>query len=945
MNKQKIEKDLEFCKTIKDFIIRYEYYYKGLDADKKIEVLEIIAQKNRLAALLIIDTNEEDKATNIISKVFVKSLLEDTFVYGDIEQSTTNMQCALVVLKHLDRKTLQDVANVLFSQKKYFSENVNTSNDLRGMSLHYANIMSNAISSMPYSYKWEESYYKIITAITKALKKDYNFTNRLEANLRDKKFTSINKNMYFYFCSLCSIGSFDGAKFFLERIWDESSKLFGLEDDKFIKLFCSYASPRIVSFCLEYITIHNIEYSETEWIKDVLKYNKDSETLKWINVHRSITDLYHHIVEDKKESYFEILKDASDIEMFDLEKCTYMTKMISRLAQIFNSIILENGDVSAFLDNLGDLNLFDYQYIQYTSAYRNYDGVIDYTDFQALEKKLFAMTDPNMILRIYMNTHLRFHIDLRDVIEFIDALLQSEYDYTETVHPNLFNDIFNKYPIIGYISKIDDIQSGRNKIYLLPKYLYTKWTYIYACGVSEKNNNIPCLETQEAFNKVIRNDELWYKHNKKWSELLSEYDECTFLISKFIRKDSLILASNIKKENYEKEQRERENLPNLVLAWLDEIKANKKAIEWDRENRIYGIRNIENNKSRERVALSILETIVELVDDEIEIRKLLQIFQKYPMEELNEFRYIRTQKWCDFKLTNFFLGLNKIQLLADTLFNSENLSSGTKLDVFLNTCIKKFYELEKVCQFIGDEIFSDNIIIPLAYKGRKNNICLFSTNGKYSKKNVLFSKYNFQYETSDEFKTDWVYFVNLESFDESNRCFWIKRVFSADQFRKSDGMVWNEFIRCLFDLKKDLSFDNKESLKTKIKELSIDITSTERIKQFTLELYRTFRHYGYNVIQCDAILDVLDNSNPFIAQDNIFDSFQEEFTESYSDAYEQFLSDIKINDRDLLMICNVFYLSFLRIIIPSEKFISDMVELGKRKEGIETYCRLKEIDF
>lgn len=939
MNTKAIEKEFEKCEKIDDYFIRYEYFCMRPSIEEKIEVLETIAKKNLLAALLIVDMYERDAAPEIISKVLVKDILElDHSFCGDEEQATTDMQCVLVALKYLEGEQLKEVVNAVFSREEGFHENKNMSYDYSGMTTHYAVTMSNAISNMPHTYNWEEAYSKIVLAVLKVRREDPNFTNRLEANSKNKKFAKTYNWMFEYFLALCNIGAYDGAKFFLDRIWDQGSRLFGLEDDEFIKLFCSFASPKIVSFCYEYMSVHNAEYTEDEWFNDVMKYNSDPETIKWVKVDRFIFKLYQYIVEDGQD-HDGLLHEANDIVMFDLKKCAYAPRMISRLAQIFNTFILENRDVCAFIDRLGALNLYDYRYIQYVDTYKEYPGVYNYTDFEALEGKLFQLKDPDQVLKIYMNTHLRFRIDLRDIIEYIDRLVPSENDKDQF---SPFKDLFRKYPIDGYISNISYLQAARNKIFLMPRYLYTKWTYGYAREVYKNNNNIPSLDTQEAFNKVIRNDQSWYDHNKEWSELLSTYDECTFLIARYKRVNSLILASDITKEDYEKEKKEREKLPELVLAWLEDIKRGKKVADWNQRNRIYGIRNVENMQSRVKVALAILETIEALAEDEKEIKKLLRLFQRYPMEEINEFRYIATQKWYVFNMPDFIENVKKIQKLANTLFENESLSPGIKKEIYLNTCIKKFYELEKVCRYIGNEIFAGDskCIMPLTYIGKKNNQCVFTIENRPNK-NVVYTRYDILYEGIEELKEKWIYFANLKQFDKENRCFWINQLFLSEKdVKKLDDMLWKRYLTCIFDLKKSLSSKNKEDVRQNLEELSVDITLSERIKQFAAELDHAFYHYGYNVFQCDAILEVLNDSNPFYVQSNSFEDFRELFMKAYGGSYERFLQDIEANNRAIPMICNVYFLSYLRIFTPWDKFISDMERIGYRRIEIENYCRI-----
>lgn len=939
MNIQEINNDFKKGKNIDEYSMQYELFYMRPSIEEKIEVLKEISKVNLLAALISADKCEKDIAPEIIPKVFLKDILEldNSFLAGE-EQATANMQCVLIVLKYLEEEKLIEVVNAVFSREEGFHENKNMFYDYSDMTIHYAVTMSNAINNMPYTYNWEEAYSKIVLAVSKARREDPNFANRLEARLREKRFVETHNWMFEYFLALYNIGAYDGAKFFLDKIWNPSSRLFGLEDDEFIKRFCSFTSPKLVSFCYEYMSVHNTEYTEDEWFKDVLKYNADPETIKWVKVDRFFYKLYQQIVENGQE-YDELINDAKDIVMFDLKKCTYAPKMMSRLAQIFNKFILENRDVCAFIDRLGVLNLYDYRYIQDMDTYKEYKRVRDNTDFAALEKKLFQLKDPEKVLKIFMNTHLRFEIDLRDVIEYIDQLVPSKNDNDQSAP---FKEIFQKYPIDGTISAISYVQTARDKIFLKPRYLYTKWDYTYSCGVFRKNHYKPNLETQEAYNKVIRNDQNWYDHNKEWSELLSVYDECTFYISKYIRVDSLILASDITKKDYEKEKKEREHLPNIVIGWLEEIKRDKKLVDWNERYRIYGIRNVKDMQSRERVALAILETIIELSEDENEIKKLLRLFRRYPMEEINEFRYIATQKWHDFYMTDFIDMIKKIQKLADTILKSESLSPGIKLEIYFNTCIKKFYELEKVCRYIGNEVFAGDArcIMPLTYIGRKDNQKLFAIENKPNK-NVIYTRYDILYEGPEELKKNWIYFANLKQFDKEKQCFRINQLFLSEKdVKKLDDMLWQKYLICIVDLKNSLSAENKEEVRQNLEEITVDITSSERIKQFSGELDGAFHHYGFDVQNCDAILGVLNDTNPFVIQSNSFEDYQDYFMKFYSESYETFLQDIENHKRAISAICNVYFLSYLRIITPWDQFISDMERIGYRRVEIENCSRI-----
>lgn len=924
MERQEIIRSFEKCNKVDHFIMRYKFKYsKKENLDERKQVIKCIQEINPLAAIGVIDEYEKESAKELIEELFSEKLSEYVgyVQYQKYEEHARKIvvsyfRVILIILKYLKESREETIKKIIHT-----TECVNEI----AMAKYFAKVLADAIDSdeMPKNYDWESSYVQIITCFIKELNNTSIFTDCLENYLKEKKFrTSRIRNdvMLEYFYKLIEIKSYNGLKYFVERLWDRNKALFGKTDGEIIEMFCKVPAIRLITFCKEYIESRDETYTEKKWYEDVKRYNQDDEILKWMGVYQYIYELWQLVEVGKINEMYKKLEEAKQIRVFDIKKCNYMTKMVGRLSQIIDMLFDMDENVGRFLDELGDINLFAYKYIYYTGYYKKYTGISNICGYELIKKKLFKVSEPEQLLNIYMNTHLKFKIDLRDIVECLADKSSGE---------TTIKKLFVPYPIEGCVSKISTKDAARNKIYLRPKHIFTEWTYSNACEIDKKNKGIQCSETQRAYANIIRNEEEWYWKNKAKAELLKEKDVCYFNIARY--EAGFILADNIEKESYEFEEKAREQFLHIVLEWLEQISRERKVIEWDKTQKIYSVAHAQNTELKEKIAIKILEVIRDLKESPRELIKFVDLLTTQTFEEINEFRYIKEQKAMLFYFPNFQNSKKTIITFAKEIFEDSNITSKYKFKIYQNTCIKKCFSLEEACRYIAKEIFNPDedecFVFPLAYDGEKRGYHRF-IHGK--NKNVIFSKYDFFYDGPEQFQRGMIYYVCLKNVDWENQRFYINRVYLDTK----ELNAWKRFLRILYDMKHQVS---EQQVRSRLKQLSIDFSNEKRVSQFAYQLDRLFNNYRYDIERCNKVLEILEEKNVFAIKSVFSETLRKEFADSYKMAYDAFINDAKKNERGISIVYNVYCRSYFKLVVQEETFVNDLRNNGISELEIQNY--------
>ena len=776
------------CPTINNKITYYGMMRKKIGMEELER--DFFTHVDDLITIMLLDKYDWENASKELIECFFSKV--DLYCDGIIEQSENldeYMVCIWILLKHMDEDQKKEVITKCFSKEFYYSERNGETKNFSDVSGYYARLIIKTINTLleyDTEYKWEDSYFSIIGEILKIRKGNQSFALKFEKTLQDIKFTNYDIGMLTYFDLLIKDGNYDAAKIFLERIEDCSNCLFLMDDEQIKDKLCQIPSVKIVFYCKKYIEKKDSTYTDEQWLADVYRHNSDLEVKKWCKTYVQIGNLYEYIVEknakEEDTDYVDFLNET-EVDLFDLKTNSYMTNMLVHLVSIFNYVIENKWDVCKFLKVLGKLNLFDYSHISTVGHYKDYDRIKEITDFENLKNSLFLFTSAEDILNVYMNTHLKFGIEFREVVEKVAKINRKDV-----------RNVFSKYSINGIVEFINMKESTRDKIFLKPKYLYTEYTNKFAI---EKRKQEGFQNTQVYFDKVIRNDQNWYSKNKLWGELLKAEEECTFQIEK-CSKEGFIFASNIRSVQYpEAEIKNRNASAYDILAWLRQIQTEKRVVEWPKNKKIYCVSFIQNFKRREEIAFEIVKTVDCLLQTPDECSKFWRFLSKYPYEELNEFRVIYNMKANNFYISDTAM-TDKIVKMGDRIFADHDITDIDKCNIYFSTCLKKYYKLEDVVKQLGVECVKKQLkikrmTISVVYKETIGEYDYFITG--LERERVFYSDFDFICKKTSELQIPGEHFLaTFDGMDTEKSCIYVT-------FKDKDNEI-QDILRGLYDIKK-----------------------------------------------------------------------------------------------------------------------------------------------
>ena len=926
----------EFKKCIKPIHFSQKYFLLKKYPIEKREVIECIEKIDWLGALYVAILQEPDYASEYIngfwkrnSEIIIKKIQinnELTYQY---------MQMLYLCLMYLENG--EAICYKVFSGNIYRSifPVIVEAEGKRGITIHYARVFVKAIMQFDNRIPWKKYYCRIAMYIYHAREDDELFLHCLENSLRKIKlgYNIDNEDAKKYFFLLCDNRDFEAASYFLYN-FDGSNGFFGIEPKEFINKMYAMPNPAMLALARWYekISLGN-EINYDEWYDRVVELNHDEECLKWIKITVLFGHLRSYAVDDDWDSLINELDNVVSCPMFDLDKINYIKQIIKAFAYIVNKMILSNNCyLKKFIERIEKVNVNSFANIKYTKTWNLLEDVENY-DYKEILKELFKQYDCETATYIYMNSHLKNVIKIEEFVKIIANNMGNEIGC-----------VFKDYPLAGYIIGGNKLNAIRNKLYIVPNEIASDVSYngykqtINTYGYNSK-------ETINYMKNMIRSDEGWYSHNKEVAQLIIAKDICTFIINSYDERNGILAVDFKLREDVQRQRLEYRNntFPEQVIKWLKKIEESKKYFEWNQKETIFGIQFIEDTELRSDVALQILRSIIALKDDVKELKKLLFSITNAPVEEINEFRYIAKQRKLNFRLCEkIFLHCRKEAIsMGRAILGDDKISCGLKRDIYLNTCLRRFLCLEEAYKYIGREMFEDSVepmILSLKLLNIKKASMVFSTK---QSNNTFYSKKDFVYfGDKRNLKCDYTYSAILERYDEAQDYFIIKDVdLEDDEFE-----AWHNYLKNLYDLKK-IDFNSTIEIKEisdRIKKYDdIKMFSKEHIKQYAHEFGELMKRVNFSIKKAYKIIEILKGTNPFENTTQDFNNLSREFKKCYLYSYNRFIENYKNNESDVYTFCDVFFKSYLRVVVDDEVFIEDVNNKKYKKDKIIEYCYSK----
>lgn len=945
ISQENIRTEFEKCKELKEYAMSYRYCKKKNHIENindVMAILNILESIDFLAVLFVVATKEEEIASRYISdflkrnKEKLVSQIQIDTENADNDKVVKDLQIIYLCMMYLDKDERDKLSKTIFSGNGSIGQIYCENEPENRISIFYSSKLISAIMQFPKEIECGKKYCEIVTSIYHARNNDICFLDKMEIGLRKIKFGYVidNEIARDYFNLLCNCNAYEAARSFL-RNFDGSNGFLGMNCLEFAELLLTIPDTGLLTMAKGLIEKYqNNDYSYDEWCSDVLEKNADEECKKWIK----LTFYYHVLMENVQkedwDSFDQELCLANTYEMINMDKNKYMKQMVDDFAYVCNNILLKRTDsIIHFLEKIEPININAFSRASYLSEWNKSDSVREKFDYESIIKELFCIHSIKDIVYIYMNSHLKSIINIEDFVEKCSDI------YGENL-----KDVFENYPIVGTITLGSRLSSIRDKIFVSPVEISSDVSFSTYRSIG-KEHNFSSKEAQDYNKRMIRCHQDWYSRNKYIAELMRNGDLCTFRIHTYKKNKGILAVDFQLDEEIIKQRSEERNacFPVKVMNWLLSIQSSGSFEEWEKSEPIYGIRHINDMKFRVNIALQIVYTIEKLRKNKNELERFIYAITNYPLEEINEFRYISTQKKISFKIPYNEIKTVKDNVLkkAEIIMNDISLPEALRKEIFLNTLIRKFYELKLACEKIGKELYvktaDEPFVMTLKYEEKKDDVYFFSTRGR---NNTFFSRCHFLFYGQPESPliVNNKYFVILNDYDINNDCFTLQEI----DLPKEKTDQWHKFLRKVIDLKRATSEPELLEIQNDLKKYSIRVKSKSHILQFTHELDIIFDKKDYSIDDCLKILKMISEKNPFIETNEDYSELKEEFASDYIESYEAFLQEYKDNYKNPMGFCELFFSSYLKVFVDFEKFVDDISGGKYSKEDIVNYCRYKE---
>lgn len=935
------------CIEAYDFARKYRYFKKRYSitlVEDVIFSISTIENTNLLGAIGILIQEEPGLIQDYLPGFIDRNInvLRDNICI-DNENITVYMQIVYLCMMGLDEKACDNLSNQIFAgsiYKRNLPEYVEFENH-EFVTKHYARFFLSAINKLGDNIGWKKHYCKIVKSIYSARNYDINWINYIEYSLRKNNlgYEIDEKSAREYFDLLCEIEQFQSARFFLDN-FDGSKPILGLSNLELVELVYSLPSVELLPYG-KWLYEEKIDanYSYVDWGSDVKRLNNDDNVLKWIDLTVYYNSLMDCVEQGDYKQFEKLLNKADNYTMYDLEKVKYMKQQVKSFAFILNNLIAyKKEEVMGFLKKIEKININEYSKARYLEKWNNLESITEEYNYEELLNILFRSYAVQEVVYIFMNSHLKNIIELE---EFIKRC-------ADVTGPDV-SVLFDEYPIWGHIGLGDRLSSVRDKLFLTPINVATKASFADYIELKD-TYGVSSKELKVFKQKMFRCEEGWYARNKESLELLRRGDLCTFYIMRYeYRVGILIYNISLSKKEYEKRVNERKNdYPIKLLAWLKDVQEANRYIAWNMDEPVYGVRHLHDDMIlRNQIALEILRTAHALRNNIIELKEFIFQITRAPLEEINEFRYIPTQKSLDFfwEKDKSYIIKKEVAKLIKEIISSEIIPASLKKGVYLNTCARKYYDLYDVCRYIGQEFFIDSaeepFVLAVKYEKCEEGVSYFSTwsRNKWSRNNTFITtKKIIYYGDVSNLTKGFIYLVELKEYDPEKQLFILNRV----NLNKEDTEIWKKYLRKLRDIKKAVDNSDFDRIANEIKKYRIKVTSNEHIYQWTHELNLVFKMQNYSIETAIKTLGILKSTNPYVMELKNENVFKAEFENAYKETYENFLYDFHNNYNSVLGFCDLFFSSFLRLTVDKEKFFDDISKNQEDRDNIMRYCLLEK---
>lgn len=931
---KQVKEDYKYCTEPINFVDRYEDIkkYRGItDKNDIFTILQGIEKMNMLAALFIVEIEEKEYANEycmdfwnrykdrIIPKVQINN--SELLYY---------MSILFICLSEMDDAKCKSLIDYIFGGSTFRSEigeYVEFEND-KVVTKHYTKNLADAVLDFPQEYEWYNHYLRIIKNLHQT--RNSNEVIRIfEVELRKNRYGYVfdNKLAKDYFLYAIKNKAYEGAKYFLEN-FDGSQGYFDMDIKELVQLLFSQPSAELITFGKYLVKMHiDPDYTYDKLLEDVSKVNSNPDIIKWIKLNKFFKSLKLFIEAEEYEEFNNLLEQCDEYELFEITKIRHLKKLTIYYIYIVNTMISKRPDLLLpFLEKIDHINLNKLSFARFMCSWNSMEIADADYDYDEIENDLFKNYAIEDVVYIYMNSHLKGIILLEHFLERCASV------YGE----DLF-ELFKNYPIFTKASLGSKNSSIRDKIFFTPIGMANNIGYLKYIKECEKYGAFSD-EASTLYKKLIRCDEIWYSDNKRYAEIVCDDDYCTVYI-KYCKPGRGIIVVNVRLYDNIKEKREEQRnneYPTIVLNWLSDIKTNKAYQEWNAKYRVYAIRHISNAALRCEVAEGIFNTAFALQDDVEELQKFMFAISTVQVEEINEFRYIATQKILPFEFgRDRFQNLRKdvIDKFKQILQNP-NIPSRLKRNIYLNTCARKIFDFKEVCRYISAEFFAESVeepfIIALKYSRSQDDKHYFATEGL---NNTLYSSKEFVYIGScDNLQLGENYLVQLKDYDYENCYFTLSKVGLASE----DISIWKKYLRTLRDIKKATDQVEFDMIKNELAQYDVNHLFNGHISQFTFELYLIFERKKYDIKSALMVIDLLGDRNPYLGKDISF--YISSKTVDYACSYQNFLESYKKSDALSTEFCDLVFKSYLKLFIDVEKLFDDISMNAQEMHDTRMYC-------
>ena len=923
------ERMVEFFETkCSDMYAKRAYYHRVRKTMSEKDKLHFFSQvEDDQIALILIDEKEHGNDA-LLAKYKDKYQVYCDGIKGD-EDPDWHLVCIILLFNNLSKQERAIFMKKLFEQVKIDESSMLKWGRKTGKAYKFL------IEQNP-EFWWEVSYCEIFSEVMNYISSATYFME-LERELKSVHFPNADSAKKEYFEALINKQMYGAATFFLERVVGEGyqGSLFGWSIQEIKDHLLRCPSTRMIRFAKEYIEQRE-DYDVETWVADVREREESSEFIRgWLALFLAVSNLEHMIVRGEltEAEFYETGISYTGELLYQFEEDNYCTDILSNLTRVLNYIMVEKWDIERFLECISAVNLFDYRYNHIVATYMGYSGIEKNVDVEACKQYLLELPIEKKA-DVYMNTQLRFVCDLYDLVKMLDDEKQ-------------LSTLSEHYTFQGVLACANAkwMKNTKDRLFIHPIGVYMEYTYAKALELVKITGNY------SYFNRIIRSHVKWFERNHGYADLFRKGDKCTFKIGFFKKaasgRDKIIYAVEIvnsDEEAHAKAEEKREAFAENILGWLEEIREEKKFVPWGENNEFYDVSKIKDYHAREKIAVSIVHTLASLLGDEEAFEMFANSITKHvPYLKCNEFNVIGQEayqtiiKYSTLRIYDYQLR-REVEEYGNQIFDSA-ISNDMKRLVYAGTCLRKHYLLERAMKkFFDRDAWGssyDGIAVPVIYERTEDGIDFYSVRYKYS---VFFSKYNIvlnEVRPMKEKDKDKVFCCRLIRVDHR-----AKKIYARAIDEKAEEIP-DVIMRKLFDIKKDISL--RDGVKKSLEKHADYQLPDYQIVRYAKELEKAFAHHEYKVCECMTIVEAIEDVNPFL-YDTLSETVVKRVKEEFSrEVYEQLLENYRTSGEDYMVICKIYFESFLRYIVPYEEFLSDIVT--DNGMVIQNFCQLSYENF